>query len=376
MDKYSAIREVLRKHSSKEKPLKLKEIEEYLKDYGIKRHAISTALIDMDLKVVKDEFDYLDNRFEYMKKEGEVIYCQERNSRKSNYWIENSITDSELSMLIDMVLSSKMMTHKETNSLAERLLLLSGKDLDDNQKYRHRIKRQPYFDDEKNGSEKSSDILISNVAENAYIIRKAMSMKQPHKVKFTLNVYDYKDGKIFMRPYGKDERICSPYDLIMSNGRYYMLGADLETERNDSLKYKLYRVDLMTNLTITRAIATTREKAGINDTDDIYKYKIENPYMFTGETKRVRFRIDREQFTQVVDWFGKDFRVIGEDIDRDWWEIEVKVNTNSFLYWVLQYGGCVEVMDGASDNHFRNTVKLKLTDILHKYLESDIYENN
>ena len=45
-------------------------------------------------------------------------------------------------------------------------------------------------------------------------------------------------------------RICSPFDIIFSNGRYYMLGADLETERRTDLKYKLYRIDLMTDVTI------------------------------------------------------------------------------------------------------------------------------
>lgn len=66
-----------------------------------------------------------------------------------------------------------------------------------------------------------------------------------------------------MKPCGKKDRVCSPYDLIMSNGRYYMLGADLKTERSDYLKYKLYRVDLMSDLSITKMKAKSREEAEI-----------------------------------------------------------------------------------------------------------------
>ena len=84
-----------------------------------------------------------------------------------------------------------------------------------------------------------------------------------------------------MKPCGKKDRVCSPYDLIMSNGRYYMLGADLKTERSDYLKYKLYRVDLMSDLSITKMKAKSREEAEIKDTDDIYNFRKENPYMLS-----------------------------------------------------------------------------------------------
>ena len=151
-----------------------------------------------------------------------------------------------------------------------------------------------------------------------------------------------------------------------------MLGADLKTERSDHLKYKLYRVDLMTELSITKVKATSREEAGIKDTDDIYNFRKENPYMFAGDVKRVRFKIEKDYFTQVVDWFGEDFRVYQDYLDEDCWGIEVRVSTNSFIFWVLQYGGCTEVVETGSDNRFRETVKLRLNEILQKYLESDV----
>ena len=132
----------------------------------------------------------------------------------------------------------------------------------------------------------------------------------------------------------------------------------------------------MTNLSITNETAKTAKEAGISaELDDISKYRRENPYMFLGEKRNVRFKVERDYFTQVVDWFGDDFKVIppqkGEEIDESYLTIQVRVSTNSFIFWVLQYGGCTEVMEWDGDDCFRETVKLKLNEILQKYLESD-----
>lgn len=368
-DKYSAIRGVLRKYSSFDKPMKLKDIQAMLEQQGyeIKRHAITTAMDDMGVVEVENDNVYKEARNLYMEK-GERIYCRSTNGRRTNYWIEGVITDAELGLLVDMVLASKILTQEESQSLAVRLIHLSGKELDDAMKYRHRVKKQPYIAKEIN----EMPIAISEVAQRAYLLRKAI--EQQKKVCFTLNVYDYDGKHIYLRPCGKKERICSPYDLIMSNGRYYALGA--ETEQSGSIRYKLWRVDLMTNLSITNETAKTAKEAGISaELDDISKYRRENPYMFLGEKRIVRFKIERDYFTQVVDWFGDDFTVIppqkGEETDESYLTIQVRVSTNSFIFWVLQYGGCTEVMEQNGDDCFRETVKLKLNEILQKYLESD-----
>lgn len=112
-----------------------------------------------------------------------------------------------------------------------------------------------------------------------------------------------------------------------------MLGADLETERCTDLKYKLYRIDLMTDVIINRAKAVTKEEAGLSELNDLFEYRMENPYMFTGKVERVRIRIDADQFTQIVDWFSDRFKVVGYDADESkYYDIELKVNLNSFTF--------------------------------------------
>ena len=156
-----------------------------------------------------------------------------------------------------------------------------------------------------------------------------------------------------------------------------MLGADLETERNPDLKYKLYRVDLMDDLTINRTDSITKEDAGIQgELESLYEYRMENPYMFTGKVEPVRIRVDADQFTQIVDWFSDDFEVIGS-IQKESdtfgtgnvaaYDIDVKVNLNSFTFWVLQYSGCVEVLERKAAGTYRKHIKDTLKRALEKY---------
>lgn len=50
-------------------------------------------------------------------------------------------------------------------------------------------------------------------------------------------------------------------------------------------------------------------------------------------------------------------------------EIELKVNLNSFTFWVLQYSGCVEVLDRGKkgEKSYRNRIEETLKKALEKY---------
>lgn len=259
---------------------------------------------------------------------------------------------------------------------------MAGKRFSDLTNYRQRMGNQPYFIGNDDIDEKVGYI-ESRVLKQVRLIRQAIN--QERKIKYNLCVYDYGNQRIRLIEYGRHgkvlpetpkkykedvHRICSPFDIIFSNGRYYMLGADLETEKRTDLKYKLYRVDLMSDITISRAKATTKEEAGISELNDLFEYRMENPYMFTGKVERVRIRIDADQFSQIVDWFSDHFKVVGYDADESkYYDVELKVNLNSFTFWVLQYSGCVEVLDSGKkgENSYRNRIKETLKKALKKY---------
>ena len=373
-NKYDVIRHILKDYASRENPITRKEIEDTAKKMGchIGRNAIENFMDEMLVKDYETE-EECDKYLEAWKaEEREIILCKksQEGRRTKGYWMLESISDSEWMYLLDSVLYSKIMTKKEADNLAKRITLLAGKDFSKLTGHRHKMCGQPFLC----GNENTENIghIESQVLKQVYLIRKAILKGK--KVKFTLNVYKHIDKEVKLVPCGKISRICSPLDVIYSNGRYYMLGADSKTAKSKVLKYKLYRIDLMTDLSVTKAAAVTKEEVGIEqEMEDLFRYRIENPYLFTGKTDKVRLRVDSEQFTQIVDWFGDNFAVIGYDADEGkYCDIEVRVNTGGFLYWVLQYSGCVQVLDRdeKEENSFKNRVVENLKNILSKYSEN------
>lgn len=385
------IRDILREDASREKPIGQSEIVKLLDERGITRtRTVIKGFADrMGAReyVTEEECDAIIK--ECRINEREIIFIKKgEEGRTIGYWMMETISDSEWMFLMDSVLYSKILTKKEADNLAKRITFLAGKSFSELTQYRHRMDNQPYIVGDEDIDEKVGHI-DSRVLNYVHFIREAI--KDEKKVKFNLCVYDYCNQKVRLVPYGKHgkvhpetparykedvHRIVSPFEVIFSNGRYYMLGADLETERSADLKYKLYRIDLMDDLSLApRTTAITKKKAGIEEElANLYKYRMENPYMFTGQVERVRIRVDADQFTQIVDWFSDDFRVVGFDADEDsYYDIEVRVNLNSFTFWVLQYSGCVEVLDTGKkgDNSYRNHIKETLRKALEKYEEDE-----
>ncbi len=394
------IREILREHASREKPIGKSKIEKHANDkgYTIKRTAIDGFANRMGAReyVTEEECDEIIK--ECRIDEREVLFVKKGDEgRTIGYWMMETISESEWMYLMDSVLYSKILTKKEADNLAKRITFLAGKSFSDLTKYRHKMKNQPYIVGDKEIDEKEGHI-ESRVLKSVHLIR--VAIKERKKVKFNLCVYDYGNQSVRLVPYGKHgkvlpetstkyredvHRIVSPFEVIFSNGRYYMLGADLETERSTDLKYKLYRVDLMDDLSFApRTVAITKKEAGLEEElANLFKYRMENPYMFTGQVERVRIRVDADQFTQIVDWFGDNYKVknrIAKDTDDfnteddAYIDIEVKVNLNSFTFWVLQYSGCVEVLDigKKGDSSYRAYIKATLKKALEKYEGDDV----
>lgn len=386
-----SIRDILREYASREKPIGQSEIVKLLDERDITRtRTVVKGFADrMGAReyVTEEECDAIIK--ECRINEREIIFIKKgEEGRTIGYWMMETISDSEWMFLMDSVLYSKILTKKEADNLAKRITFLAGKSFSELTQYRHRMDNQPYIVGDEDIDEKVGHI-DSRVLNYVHFIREAI--KDGKKVKFNLCVYDYCNQKVRLVPYGKHgkvlpetparykedvHRIVSPFEVIFSNGRYYMLGADLETERSVDLKYKLYRIDLMDDLSLAlRTTAITKKKAGIEEElANLYKYRMENPFMFAGRVERVRIRVDADQFTQIVDWFSDDFRVVGFDADEDsYYDIEVRVNLNSFTFWVLQYSGCVEVLDTGKkgDNSYRNHIKETLRKALEKYEEDE-----
>ena len=84
--------------------------------------------------------------------------------------------------------------------------------------------------------------------------------------------------------------------------------------------------------------------------------------MLYGDSVTASIKTDVGMMDTLVDWFGKDFRII-ENKD-DILTISVKCNERALFYWALQYGPHVEVMGPES---LRNKLKNAIEDMDEKY---------
>ena len=65
---------------------------------------------------------------------------------------------------------------------------------------------------------------------------------------------------------------------------------------------------------------------------------------------------------ELVDWFGKDFKIRREFEDE--MLVEVKCNEAAMRFWALQYGPYVEVLEPAE---LREEIKACLVEMYEKY---------
>jgi predicted DNA-binding transcriptional regulator YafY len=69
----------------------------------------------------------------------------------------------------------------------------------------------------------------------------------------------------------------------------------------------------------------------------------EHIYMFAGESVAVKFRAAKGIVSEIIDWFGSDVSFsndTGETVD-----VRVTANEQAMVYWALQYGQYVEVLE-------------------------------
>ena len=72
------------------------------------------------------------------------------------------------------------------------------------------------------------------------------------------------------------------------------------------------------------------------------KHMAEHIYMFCGESVNVTIKTTVDMMDTLVDWFGKDFRIVSKDEKQ--LTVSVRCNEKAIFYWALQYGPYVEVL--------------------------------
>lgn len=293
------ILDILKKYSDEDHHLTQQEIIRLLKsEYGMPcdRRSVKAnveALKEMDYDIVMDN--------------GYALVGRE-------------FDDAELRMLIDSVLFSKNITGTQSRSLIDKLKSFGN----------------IYF-----------DAKISHVASSSYLSRTdnkqvmitvgalndAIDAKKKVKFRYTYYGTDFK-----LHDRGK-EYVVNPYQMIASNGHYYLLG---NLDWFDDISY--YRIDKIKDVEMLEdKVKPMKKVKGLENGLNLPKHMAEHIYLFCGESIPIKLKCQSGSIDTLIDWFGKDIKILEEKDGQ----IIVRVVCSEYAihYWALQYGSSFEVIE-------------------------------
>lgn len=317
------ILEVLKKYSDCEHHLKQQDIIDYIKkDYDViaERKAVSINISRLI------EFGY------------DIVH------QNGYYLRERDFDDSELRLLIDSVLFSKNIPTNQAKDLIEKLQGLSSryfslkvKHVSNLNAMEHTSNKQFFYNIE----------LLDEAIENG------------NQVEFMYNKYG-EDKKL--HPRKKDKTLFNPYQMVASNGKYYVIG---NVDKYSQASY--YRLDKISDIVILNTSVKPMNKVdGLENGLNLPRHMAEHIYMFSGKSEKVVFKIAKSRLDDVVDWFGTEFKIRKKEDDH--YIISVDVNTNAMYYWALQYGQYAEIV---SPVDLREKLKETISKMYDRYNSND-----
>ena len=250
------------------------------------------------------------------------------------------IDNSELSFLIDAVLSSKSISFPHAKSLMESLL--ADCSIYEKKKYEYIYK--------------ASDVARTNSKVSFYTIDTiSRAIEENKQISFTYNEISI-NKKLKARFDGK-EFLINPYFLINNRGKYYLV---CNYDKYNTLSN--YKIECISNIKILETPIKPMEQLEDAENFNISDYINEHIYMFSGKTIPATIKIANPKvINDIVDWYGENIAIKEKD---DGIYIEFKVNEQAFLYWALQYGLNIEIIKPVAP---RKKYISMLNEIMNKY---------
>ena len=255
-------------------------------------------------------------------------------NKRGYYMASREFEDWELKVLMDAAVSASFLTPKNSEQLAKKISLLSGRE------GRRTLRAvTPIPSKVKNG-----DATTKNAID--LLLRAVRAKKQ---VSFRYLYTDSELQKQFRRD-GKEYPV-SPYALIWRQDKYYLIAS---YGSYNTLSY--YRLDRIRELRITDETAVPPESfLGANADLQIREFVEQNVYNYGGKLTRLKLAVDKNMTDILVDDFGEAFTVVGQTEKQLLVTVAVSdgwgLNT-----WLLQHGDSVQILEPAEIRE--ETIKL------------------
>ena len=340
------ILDILRRYSDAEHRLSQKDIVEILQneyDMEADRKAIKRNLMNLI------DFGYDINFSESIR----INKNGEEETLYTDWYLEREFSDAELRLLIDSLLFSKHIPYSQCKELITKIEGLS------NRYFKSKVKHVCNLP----GNQPTNKELFYSIETLDEAIEKNRQVK--------FHYAEYKtDKKMHLRTDNKGnarEYIVNPYQMVATNGRYYLIG---NLDKYDNVSH--YRVDKIRDIEITDIPSKSQRKVeGLERGLDLPKHMAEHIYMFSGESARVTMKTKPYMADEFIDWFGDGVTFTNETEDSVL--AHVTANLQAMRFWVLQHAPYVSVV---SPKALADEVKKDLVAAVKKYEYEDVKENN
>lgn len=288
--------------------------------------------------------------------------------RISNLYYNRTFSYEEINSIIEGILSTKTLDTKSAKHLIDKVEKnLTTKFYKKGPKQICKVMEPEFMDREQ-------------MRVNLLTIQKAIDNNV--QIAFRFNGYTYRKK---LEPIRDRKDIVSPYYVVVSGGRYYLLACkEVKIEGETVKNMSIWRIDLMTDIEIAGADGKRKgtpripkrevENLPMEWTEDFQlkhlNMSYDKPVWITLKIKSLKQEDDparriRADYTFLHDWFGDKFKYVSTEKTAPYDDI-VKVECSPFamIHWALQYSDRVEVVE---PEEVRNSVIEKIQNLNAKY---------
>ena len=325
--------EYLQKNTDEENFVSASDIINYLQERGVEAERRS---IYRDIEDINKLFYLLEEDEATMEEAEEAIEADEDdelkavvyNKTKKGFHVKRRLNfENDVRLLAECVYATKFVDVGTAEMLIDTVCSL----VSDYQaeKIRHNVYLADRVKTDNSGVYNNVDVI------NEALNHRENGVKKPQKITFRYQTYNINDlrKKVYRR--GGAAYVVSPFQLIINEGNYYLLGFD------DKVKKMLtYRIDRMERVQVVYEPREGAEEYKKIDLTSVFN-------MFKGEKRNVRLKCINPLLDTMIERFGtKTARYIKADDDHFIVAAEVEIS-DQFFGWILGFGKKVILLDPA-----------------------------
>ena len=317
------ILKILRDHTDANHTMTQQEIaDKLLSEYGIE---VSRATIKRNLA------DLIDADYEiYAKNEVTRSYTNKKTGEKeentiyTDLYYDHEFTESELHMLIDGLLFSRSMPHKQRKDLIVKLAGLSSSWFSKRIQHVHSM-----------GADSPQNPKLFHIIDT---LDEAIENGKQVEI-----VYGYYGTDLKLHTTKNDDgtdkkQKLNPYQLVANEGRYYLICNNDKYENVAN-----YRIDRIMDIRILESnVKPKSDVKGLENGLNLEGYVYQNLNMFTSPPVDVEFVIPAKFVSLIIDSFGKHVKFTEQNDGTV--SCRIKVSATAMKHWASEHAGIVKVI--------------------------------